>query len=241
MFKFLMPLLLLLLSCDLSWGFAQFDAVANSSSASASSLTFSHTNNGNIVYVFNKNLGATQASGVTYGGIAMNNFGDFQTANGYSSDVWYLSGNVPKGANNVIITYPGLTTDIVAISASYTGVGNGDAGNPPWNSSSGEDGWDGTCTGLTSPASTTCETITSLNYKNDMVIFAVCSLVTGTQPSTPTNGTNRLDFTGTTQRCDLFDITPGTTSGVSSTVGSGEWSSFWIYESPNQGYNRFLK
>lgn len=202
---------------------ATYDSSASGVSALASSVTFSHTCNGNILYVAVLANGSNSPSGVTYGGISMANFGDDQTLNSYTISYWLLSGpDLPApGANNIIVSYSGATADIVALSASYSNVG----GSAPLGGS-GEDGGDPSADGSTGGSGTTASSaVLSPTKINNLGIYFVFSLVLGTAPTS--TGNKRLDVTGTLTRGAIFDLFPVTNAALTATVGNGTWWIAW--------------
>jgi hypothetical protein len=108
-----------------------FDSVTYDLVVTASSETFSHTNNGNTVlvglYHFVAGNNGDLVSGITYAGAAMTRLGTV-TVNANERCYLYIKTDAAAGANNVVVSY---TTNVIAethaISVSSAGSSQPDA------------------------------------------------------------------------------------------------------------------
>lgn len=100
-----------------------FDATTYEQAFATSSITKAHTCTGNDRFIVVVTGGQNSvASGVTYGGIAMTQFGtSLNPATNRRINSWYLVAP-PSGANNVVATFSGSTGWHYIEVTSYTGV-----------------------------------------------------------------------------------------------------------------------
>lgn len=103
-----------------------FDSTAYAQVAAATSLTYAHTCTGSnrILWIqaCNTNSATFTITGITYAGVAMTKAGTEQKAGASNtwSSLWYLVAPT-IGTNNIVVTSSG-STDLLALSSSYTGA-----------------------------------------------------------------------------------------------------------------------
>lgn len=181
-----------------------------STKAWGNALTWSHTNNGNFLFVVVRSDAST-VTGVTYGGVAMTPLDDILVNSTWHYPTYYLV-NPPTGANNISVTT--AAANIAASAVSYSGVRTSSPiniktnGNPPLS------------------VTTTVD--------NDWSIF-FCADRTGVSPGASTN-TTVLSQPGAGASMTLFDsngvIHPAGSYTQSCTVGSPNNSAMYAI-SPN--------
>lgn len=105
-----------------------FDAKSNASFIAQSAGTVAHTCTGaNLVLAVcssvESNVGPTNnpITGITYNSVALTKIRSDQRVDSNRSEIWYLI-NPSTGANNIIVTYTGLTEGGVIGGISLTGV-----------------------------------------------------------------------------------------------------------------------
>lgn len=103
-----------------------YDAVSSGAGSAVTTLTFAHTCTGAnlaiVVDVTYYHTAARTVSGVTYAGVALTSIGGI-TRTGFNmrTEQWKLSAPA-SGANNVVITMDGSTSEIQAGAKSFTGA-----------------------------------------------------------------------------------------------------------------------
>ena len=189
-----------------------FDAASSGSVGSSASLTFAHTCTGTnlalIVDVTYYHTAARSVSGVTYAGVAMTSIGGI-TRTGFNmrTEQWKLSAPA-NGANNVVITMDGTTSEIQAGAISATGAHQTTASL--------------TGTQATAQGNSTTPSVAVTSATNEMVVDSVVA----DGPGSFTAGT------GQTSRWSLPTGIGGagsTEAGAASvtmswTITSGEWA-----------------
>jgi hypothetical protein len=116
-------LLALLLTAIPCWAQIALDTSSTGTSGTATSITFSYTNNGNILFVGTADQIASSSliTGVTYATVAMTEIGTgAQAPSDRYTRLWFLVGPA-TGANNVVVS-ASSSTFLEAKAASYTGA-----------------------------------------------------------------------------------------------------------------------
>lgn len=153
-----------------------FDGAAAGSSAAATQITYSHTNNGNILVVG----ASTESNGVvgtvTYNGVSMTPAGTATNNSSEKAYLFYLL-NPTSGANNVVVSVS-ASVGIRSCSVSYTGAQQ--SGQP-----------DATSMGSIAAGTTISGTLTTV-ANNDWII-GYSNSSTGGSPTASTGVTSRAN------------------------------------------------
>ncbi len=170
----------------------------------ATSRTFSHNNNGNILFVHAYTVNSADLTSVTYNGVAMTRIAKSSQSSGESSHLYYLV-NPAQGANNVVITAASSLSEIAGVAASYT---KAKPGGVPDASSTGN-GNSTSFTGNVTTVDDNCWTV--------LAAVSARALTAGSgSTARQTNSSNNMVF---------FDsngaVTPAGSKNMTVNVGSG--------------------